>query len=110
MKNKSFAERSNETPKITATREGDAIVIRIEATRVEATDELVTFPFGLERAAASRAMRDGHLVGARIGRRLYARRSDVLALVGKLAVSSVSRTGEAVDDYDLLVAQQRGRK
>ena len=53
-----------------------------------APDELVAYPFGLEREAARRLMRDGHLPAARIGRRVYARRSDVLALVERLAATT----------------------
>ena len=44
-------------------------------------DELVAFPFGFERRAASALVRQGKLATKKIGRRSYARRSDVLALV-----------------------------
>lgn len=70
----------------TATAPDGAIVLRIEApSRVEAPDDLIPFPFGLEAGAARKVVRDRVLRAARIGRRLYARRSDVLALVDKLA-------------------------
>lgn len=48
-------------------------------------DALVRFPFGFEVAAARTLVRDGTLKAARIGRTYYARQSDVVALVGKLA-------------------------
>jgi len=46
-----------------------------------APDELVPFPFGLEAEAARRLMRSGDLPHAKLGRKWYAKRSDVLALV-----------------------------
>jgi hypothetical protein len=86
------------------------ILLQIEQVpAVQAPDELVAHPFGLERSAASRAIRDGHLKAARIGRRLYARRSDVLALVDKFAIKA-KPTGDVESDYAALVAQVRGRK
>ena len=64
------------------------IVIRVRRTApatTGASDELRAFPFGLEARAATALVRSGMLKAARIGRRLYARQSDVLALVDKLA-------------------------
>jgi hypothetical protein len=52
-----------------------------------APDELVAFPFGLEAAAARALVRTGTLRAAKLGRRLYARRSELLSLVDKLATS-----------------------
>ncbi len=46
-----------------------------------APDELMEFPFGLEAEAARRLMRSGDLPHAKLGRKWYAKRSDVLALV-----------------------------
>jgi hypothetical protein len=51
-------------------------------TRGHATDELVAFPFGLERRAARALMRAGQLSTTKIGRRVFARHSAILALVG----------------------------
>jgi hypothetical protein len=50
-----------------------------------ATDELVRLPGPLERAAADRLVRDGLLPAVKIGRHKYSRRSDLLALVERLA-------------------------
>lgn len=83
---------------VTASREGAEIVVRI-AVPVSGgggvADELVAFPFGLEVAAARALVRDGVLKAAKLGRRLYARRSDVLALVDRLAPTN---TQEATAD------------
>jgi len=102
---------SNTSQTFSVSQVGESILVRVEAVRVAAPDELVAFPFGLERAAAARAIRDGHLPAARIGRRVYARNSDVLALVGKLALTTKPMmSGDVGDDYSALVASSRGRK
>ena len=44
-------------------------------------DELVVFPFGLEANAARKLMASGELPTRKLGRKFYARRSRVLALV-----------------------------
>jgi hypothetical protein len=75
----------------TVTREPDGtLVIRIPPPPPPgAPDELVPFPFGnIERNAARALMREGHLPVAKIGRKFYARRSDVLALVERLGASA----------------------
>ena len=94
----------------TVTREPDGtLVIRLPPPPApSAPDELLPFPFGnLERNAARALMKDGHLPVAKIGRKFYARRSDVLALVEKLAVGQTRRTpakGEsAAEAYRRLV-------
>lgn len=69
------------------------MIIRIEAASpVLAPDELVAFPFGLECKAAKALIRDGTLPAARIGRRQYALRSDLLALVEKLRLRPATTT------------------
>lgn len=85
-------------PRVSTTQEGSTMIIRIEAASpVLAPDELVAFPFGLEGKAAKALVRNGTLPTARIGRRTYARRSDVLALVEKLA----SRRAPPVESTDV---------
>jgi hypothetical protein len=83
-------------------------VIRIEqAPAVLAPDELVAFPFGVESAAATRLVQSGTLVAVKIGRRLYAKRSSVLALVDKLAATSKpAATGDAEADYAALLGSK----
>ena len=71
-------------------------------------DELLSFPFGLEPRAARALVRNGTLTAAKIGRRTYARRSDVLALVDKLAKKPAKT--EPIAGYADLVANARGRK
>jgi hypothetical protein len=44
-------------------------------------DDLVAFPFGLETNAARGLIKSGELRARKIGRRWYAKRSDVLALI-----------------------------
>jgi hypothetical protein len=48
---------------------------------VPPTDDLVCFPFGLEDNAARTLIKRGELRARKIGRRWYAKRSDVLALI-----------------------------
>ena len=57
-----------------------ALLHGLRATSGE-NDILVAFPFGLERAAARVLIRSGELSARKIGRAIYARRSDLLALV-----------------------------
>jgi hypothetical protein len=85
-------------------------VIRIEQVpAVRAPDALVAFPYTLEAAAARKVERDGHLKVARIGRRKYARLSELLALVDKLAASPrVDASGDAEANYAALVGRTGG--
>jgi hypothetical protein len=53
----------------------------LETGKSEPGDELVAFPFGLERRAARSLVRTRRLAVERIGRRLYTRRSALVALV-----------------------------
>lgn len=62
----------------------ETIVVHVHRHETPA-DELLEFPFGLEEAAARKLIRAGHLLAAKIGRKLYAKRSDLVALVDKLA-------------------------
>lgn len=91
--------RAGKTPGVSAVHEDGAIVVRIEAAPpVEAPDELVAFPFGLEASAARKLVRDGILIAAKIGRRTYAKRSAILALVDKLASNGATTTTADADD------------
>jgi len=80
---------SNDVSSPTVTREPDGtLVIRLPPPPAPAPDELVPFPFGnLERNAARALIRDGHLPVAKIGRKFYARRSDMLALVERVGAA-----------------------
>jgi hypothetical protein len=60
----------------------DALAIE---RRADVGDDLVPFPFGFERRAARALIREGRLATTRIGRRIFTRRSAVLALVGDSA-------------------------
>jgi hypothetical protein len=100
---------SAEKPRITAVHVDDAVIIRVEATpAVLPPDELVSFPFGLERSAASALVRKGTLPAAKIGRRLYARRSEVLGLVDTLTKGRGSGPAAGAS-YAELVAAAKGR-
>lgn len=95
---------AGKAPHLSAVHEDGAIVVRIEAVpAVEAPDELVSFPFGLEASAARKLVRDGTLAAAKIGRRTYSKRSDVLALVGKLAGKKPASTEDAEEAYRAMV-------
>lgn len=75
-----------------------------------APDELVAFPFGLERSTARALMRSGKLPHARLGRRDYARRSDVLALVDRdIKPENVPLTGNAKADLASLAEARRSK-
>jgi len=50
-------------------------------TPVPPRDDLLCFPFGLEHNAARPLIKTGEVRARKIGRRWYAKRSDVLALV-----------------------------
>jgi hypothetical protein len=65
--------------------------------RGDVADELVPFPFGFERRAASTLVRQGKLASTKIGRRTYARRSDVLALVSDTAMPAADAPPLATD-------------
>lgn len=76
-----------------------------------APDELLPFPFGLEEEAAAKSLvRTGKLRAVKIGRRLYARRSDVLSLVDTLAEERQPAPSAPPDSYAGLVAQARRAK
>ncbi len=91
----------------TVERSADGSVTIHQTLYQAAPDELVRFPFGLEEAAAAKSLvRSGRLRAVRLGRRLYARRSDVLALVDAAASSAPSSHGPA-DTYEDLVARSR---
>jgi hypothetical protein len=88
----------------TSTASDGAILVRIEAApTVEAPDDLVPFPFGIEASAARKLVREGLLVAAKIGRRTYAKRSAVLALVDKLASRTTAAPEDAEDAYRAMV-------
>ena len=97
----------------TVTREPDGtLVIRLPPPPTPgAPDELVAFPFGnFERNAARALMKEGHLKVAKIGRKFYARRSDVLALVDTLAVAQARKKpakGESADEAYLRMVGRR---
>lgn len=86
----------------------DALADRILARMTTASsDELVAFPFGVEERAARKLVRDGALPAARIGRRLYVKRSDLLALVERLATVRV--TGDVGADYLKVATEAHAR-
>lgn len=96
-------------PRITAVQSHDgAIIVRVEAVApVAAPDALEPFPFGLEVAAATKLVKDGTLPAAKIGRKLYAKRSDIVALVDKLAVPVRAETD---DGYGAAVVAMASRR
>jgi hypothetical protein len=80
-------------------------------------DALVASPFGLEAEAARTLVRTGRLKTAKIGRKRYAKRSDVLALVDVLAdeeaaaLASKPVPGSSVrEGYLQLVGARKGAR
>jgi hypothetical protein len=61
-------------------------------------DELLAYPFGLERRAAGALVRQGALTTRKIGRKLYARRSDVVALVAASPAPATAPTAAPAND------------
>lgn len=98
-------------PRITAQHVDGAIVVRIEAAApVLPPDELVAFPFGLEVSAARKLVRDRVLPSARIGRRVYAKRSDVVGLVDRLARAEAETPAETpTGAYETAVRRARSK-
>ena len=97
----------------TVTRELDGtLVIRLPPAQAPtAPDELLPFPFGrLERNAARALIRDGHLPVVKLGRKFYARRSDVLALVDRLGAEQARRTPVARESADEAYLRMVGRR
>lgn len=95
-------------PRVRVEPEGSAYVIRIEsAPPVAAPDELLAVDgLDIEQAAIRKLVRNGTLRAARIGRRLYVRRSDLLALIDRLAIEPRREpTGSVAADYASLVAK-----
>jgi hypothetical protein len=86
-----------------------ALLERMAAPQTD-SDDLVRLPGPLERAAAAKLVRDGDRPAATIGRHVYARRSDLLALVDKLAKPTpapVAVGGELRADLAAIAARER---
>lgn len=97
-------------PRVTTTHDGAALIIRVEAAApMLAPDGLVVFPFGLEKSAARALVAKGTLRTAKIGRLRYAKRSDIVALVDKLAAIPAAK-GDVQADYTALVKSARARR
>lgn len=89
--------------------EDGSVVIRVVAARPDG-DELVPRPGPLEEAAWDRLVKAGTLPAAKIGRRWYARRSDILALVDKLRHEPPVKASGAGAAADLRAIAARARR
>ncbi len=96
----------------TIERADDGAVTITRIVYQAAPDELLPFPFGLEEEAAAKSLvRTGKLPAVKIGRRIYARRSDVLALVDKLVSTRARAANDTpAESYQDLVARSRGAR
>jgi len=94
------------------------VVIPAGAMPAEA-DDVLAFPFGFEVKAARSLVQRGVIQAAHIGRKLYARRSAVLAAID--AIAAEQRAARAVErdakpgndaaaDYANVVALARGKR
>ena len=72
-------------------------------------DDLVPFPFGLEANAARALIKSGELKARKIGRRWYAKRSSVIALIDN-APPPPARASGADLRADLAAIAERTRK
>jgi excisionase family DNA binding protein len=108
-------------PVIEATPNADGeIVVRVRVVPPSApVDELVTLDAcGLERRAVEALIREGRLRAVKIGRRVYVRRSAVVALVDELPAWTPNAgplPGAKTEDDDLgravmAVAKRRARR
>ncbi|WP_394831828.1 helix-turn-helix domain-containing protein [Pendulispora rubella] len=109
------SDAAESRPTTVVTLDGStALIVRIEQVPpVQAPDELVAFPFGFEEAAAMRLIRKKTLLAAKIGRKHYARRSDILSLVEKLAKKAESKpkpTNDPLAHYEALIGARRAPK
>jgi hypothetical protein len=93
----------------TVERSADGTVTIHQTVYQQPPDELLAFPFGLEIAAARSLVRQRKLRAAKIGRRVYAKRSDVVALVDAIAEAEW-RSKPRGESYADLVARSRGGK
>lgn len=73
-------------------------------------DELVSFPFGLEENAARGLIRRGELPARKIGRRWYARRSDLLGLIDRAPASVAAQASGDSLRADLAAIASRVRR
>lgn len=71
-------------------------------------DDLVAFPWGLERNAARHLIATGELRARKIGRKWYARRSDVLRLIDAAPSPPKRAPGGSLDE-DLDAIARGGR-
>jgi hypothetical protein len=71
-------------------------------------DDLVEFPFSLERSTANRLIKSGELRARKLGRKWYAKRSEVLGLIDKAPRMTPARTGASLRD-DLAAIAERTR-
>ena len=103
-----LVRKADDAPtRTTVERADDGAVTITKIVYQAAPDELLPFPFGLEEEAAAKSLvRTGKLRAVKIGRRLYARRSDVLALVDTLAHDKAANDTPA-ESYAALVARSR---
>lgn len=100
----------HDTPLSTVERSADGSVVVHTTVYHAAPDELVAFPFGIAEEAAARSLvRTKKLRAVKIGRRLYARRSDVLALADTLDHAQAANDSSA-DTYAAVVARSRGKR
>lgn len=86
-------------------------VLRRAIGSTATSDDVIAYPYGLEASAARTLERNGDLTPARIGRRRYVRRSQLLAAVDRLATQQANRPKPTEEDgYAGLVALAGGRK
>lgn len=91
-------------------RADGAIVLRVEVSRVDPPDELGTIErfakiFDIEPKGLRRACSDASVPMVKVGRKWVARRSDIVAIVAKLAKTPTRATEP--DTYAALVAKAR---
>lgn len=96
----------HDTPLSSVEHSADGSIIVHTTVYQTAPDELIAYPFNIEAKAARYLVRSGKLRAVKIGRRLYARRSDVLALVDTLEPEGKGEPNSD-DSYAALVARAR---
>jgi hypothetical protein len=77
---------------------------------LQPADLLVAFPFGLEKNAARGLIKRGELPARKLGRRWYAKRSDVLGLIDSAPAHAQVQGTNLTDDLAAIAERTRGAR
>jgi len=110
---KTLPSTEESAPRVVVLQPGTSVVLIAEATNAAPAvvpDDLIAFPFGLEARTAHALIRCGRLRAVRLGRRLYSKRSLVLALVDDEDAIAGAQSKAPVDEYEGVVGSVRSAR